>query len=133
MTPDEITKARKTWEAVRRTDNITTQASMAALWASLHGERLLTIAEQFTEQYSDLPGNVLNLHALKPLYDAAGMAARALETADGGDPTTETGWRSEEYFEPYVALIEARALARDPDHVIKDSPPWNDDEKDHDS
>jgi hypothetical protein len=39
------------------------------------------------------------------------VAADALMTADGGDPTTETGWKSDELCQHWVAITDAIARA----------------------
>jgi hypothetical protein len=40
-------------------------------------------------------------------------AEEALRKQDGGDPDTETGWRSEELLEAWLAIRRARAFFED--------------------
>ena len=112
MNIDELTRARDDWHAIERL-HMSQKVSAAALWSAIWAPRFLKMLDN-----QPTPTN-LNPVALQPLYQAADMAMTALMAADGGNPMNETGWQSEEYLEPWLALREARKLADDPNYVAK--------------
>lgn len=119
MTLDELRRARTDWDAINRSP-ITDAVARASLWACRWAPQFLASFEHVATLCNRPDADVdLNPMSLRPLYEAAAMAMEALKTADGGDPRTYTGWRSEENLEPWHALREARKLADDPNYVAK--------------